>query len=392
MKKTIKKFAQPVLITKPLAPNKKKVLGVFSDVIDSGWFTNMGKQHESFEKKLCEYLNVDNISVFNNGTLALITALKALGLPKGSEVITTPFTFAATPHSIAWNGLEPVFADIDPHTMTLSLDAIENAITENTSAILAVHVYGFPCDVHGIERIAKKYNLKVVYDAAHAFTTEINGKSICKWGDITMLSFHATKLFNSIEGGALVYNDESLSEKIYELRNFGIKKFTIKKDVKEGIKTKDIISEIGINGKLNEFQAAWGIETLELVKAEQEKRDLVSKQYKEELKNEAWITIPEMPEGVSNSMQYFPIICKNNKRDDLYEELLKYNIYSRKYFYPLCSDFECYNKLISSAKENLMNAHSIANSVLCLPFYGEISENDCEKVKQICEIIKVAFQ
>ncbi len=389
--KRMDKFEKPIFVTKPIAPNKERVLQSFSEVIDSGWFTNMGKMHEKFEQAIANYLNVENVSVFNNGTIALITALKALDLPIGSEVITTPFTFAATPHSIAWNGLKPIFADIDPDTMTLSIEAIEKAITPNTSAILPVHVYGFPCDVEAIEKIAKKHNLKVIYDGAHAFTTEINKKSICEWGDITMLSFHSTKLFNSIEGGALIYKDKNLGRKIYELRNFGIKKFDNLEEVKEGIKAKDLIHDVGINGKMNEFQAAWGIETLPLVKPEQEKRKLISEEYKKEVKDIDWITIPKFPEkqggGVSNSMQYFPILC-GDKRDELYDKLLEYNVYSRKYFYPLCSDFVCYRNLPSSHVDNLIVAHTVANSVLCLPFYGELSENNCEKIKQICDIIR----
>jgi dTDP-4-amino-4,6-dideoxygalactose transaminase len=380
----IKSFENPIMVTKPISPNKEKVLKAFSDIIDSGCFTNMGSVHQKFEKKLCDYLDIKNIYIFNNGTIALITALKALDLPKGSEVITTSFTFAATPHAIAWNGLTPVFADINKDTMTLSPEAIEKAITPNTSAILPVHVYGFPCEVEAIDKIAKKYNLKVIYDAAHAFTTQINGKSICAWGDITMLSFHSTKLFNSIEGGALVYNDDNLSQKIYELRNFGIKKLDTFEEVKEGIKTKDLINDIGINGKLNEFQASWGIETLPLVKPEQEKRKLISNEYKKQLKDIDFIKIPEFPNAVSNSMQYFPILC-GEKRNELYDRLLKHNVYSRKYFYPLCSDFGCYKNLPSSNKDNLMIAHNIANQVLCLPFYGDLDIND---VKIICEIIK----
>lgn len=382
------KLEKTIFVTKPIAPNKEKVLKAFSDVIDSGWFTNMGKQHEIFEKEVAKYLKVEHVSVFNNGTLALITALKALNLPAGSEVITTPFTFAATPHSIAWNGLTPVFADINPDTMTLSPEAIEKAITSNTSAILAVHVYGFPCDVEAIEKIAKKHNLKVIYDAAHAFTTEINGKSICEWGDITMLSFHSTKLFNSIEGGALVYKDKLLDKKIWELRNFGIKKFENTEEIKEGIKSKDIIDDIGINGKMNEFQAAWGIETLKIVKDEQEKRRKVAEIYKKNLSDVQWIKIPEMPNNTSNSMQYFPIIVEDNKRDEIYEKLKEFNIYSRKYFYPLCSDFGCYKNYMSANPENLPVSHNIANAVMCLPFYGELAENDCEAIKQICKIIK----
>ncbi|OED34213.1 hypothetical protein AB834_07565 [PVC group bacterium (ex Bugula neritina AB1)] len=381
------KFTSPIFITKPLSPKKKNILKSFENIIDSGWFTNMGPQHSLFEKKLSEYLGTPNISVFNNGTLALITALKALDLPKSSEVITTPFTFAATPHAIVWNGLNPVFADIDPKTMTLSPQAIEKAITPHTSAILPVHVYGFPCNVEEINKIAKKHKLKVIYDGAHAFTTKLKRKSICTWGDITMLSFHSTKLFNSIEGGALVYNNDFLSDKIHELRNFGIKKFDNIEKIKEGIKTKDLINSIGINGKLNEFQAAWGIETLPLVEPEQKKRKLISEKYKNELKNLDFIKVPDFPKDVSNSMQYFPILCEG-KRDALYEKLLEYNVYSRKYFYPLCSNFSYYKNLPSANRDNLTIANTLANQVLCLPFYGDLAKRDCEKIKQICEIIK----
>tara|TARA_B100002019_G_scaffold288459_1_gene302117 strand:+ start:1430 stop:2596 length:1167 start_codon:yes stop_codon:yes gene_type:complete len=386
----VKKFAEPILVTKPLVASRDEIFSLFNDVIDSGWLTNMGKQHNLLEKEVADYLNIDNLSVFNNGTLALIVALKALNLPEGSEVITTPFTFAATTHAISWNGLKPIFADINKDTMTLSTDAIEKAITPNTSAILPVHVYGFPCEVEIIEKIAKKNNLKVIYDGAHSFSTKINNKSICEWGDITMLSFHSTKLFNSIEGGGLVYKDENIGRKIYELRNFGIKKFISEEDIKEGVKNKDIIKDIGINGKLNEFQSAWGRVVLKQVKKEQEKRQKVSDTYKKLLNNIKEITIPEMPKNTSNSMQYFPILVENN-RDDLYDKLMKHNIYSRKYFYPLCSDFECYKNLPSAQAKNLLVSNEIANKVLCLPFYGELSKNECEAVKKISEIIKVSI-
>ena len=387
-------FNNPILVTKPLSPDKADILKYFSDVIDSGWFTNIGVQHELFEKEIARYLHVENVSLFNNGTIALITALKALELPVGSEVITPAFTFAATPHSIAWNGLRPVFADIDPITLTLSVDAIERAITSKTSAILAVHVYGFPCDVKRIQKIAEKYNLKVIYDGAHAFTTKINGKSICEWGDITMLSFHATKLFNSIEGGALVYTDKQLGERLFELRNFGIKRLTNSDDAKEGIKTKDLIDQVGINGKMNEFQAVWGRETLKKVKQEQNKRIIISNIYKNRLSKFDAIEIPEMPSNASNSLQYFPILIENNgssSRDDLYEYLLNHNIYSRKYFYPLCSEFGCYNELKSSSPKNLKVSHSIANKVLCLPFYGDLVDNDCKDIVALCDIIAHYF-
>lgn len=376
------------MVTKPLCPNKKAVFAAFSKVIDSGWLTNMGTQHNLLEKRIVEYLNCPQVSLFNNGTIALITALKALGLPHGSEVITTPFTFAATPHSIAWNGLKPVFADIDPKTMTLSVEAVEKAITHRTSAILGVHVYGFPCDVAGIEKIARHRNLKVLYDCAHAFSSEIDGTSICNWGDISMLSFHATKLFNSIEGGALVYKNEELARRIYELRNFGIKRIENEEDIKEGINSKNLIGEVGINGKMNEFQAAWGLEVLKKVGVEQERRARVAAAYRENLASLDWLTIPEMPTNTSNSMQYFPVLVENGEREKLYTKLLAHNVYSRRYFYPLCSDFHCYKNAPSSHPDNLPVAHAIAEKVLCLPFYGELAEHDCAVIQQLSEIIR----
>jgi len=383
----MKPFDPPILVTKPIHPNKDRILSTISTIIDSTWLTNMGPYHEKFEKKLRQFLNVRHISVFNNGTIALITALKALDLPKNSEVITTPFTFAATPHAIAWNNLTPVFADIDTSTMTLCPKSIERAITPNTSAIIPVHVYGFPSNVVEIDQIAKKHNLRVIYDAAHAFGTTINDQPITNFGDITMLSFHATKLFNCIEGGALVYNNSALHEKIYALRNFGIKKTSLKRGIIDGIKNKDYIDAVGINGKLNEFQCAWGIETLKIVNEEQTKRHQVAEEYNKQLSCLNWITIPKIPENTTHSFQYFPILCGDNKRDSLYNLLLKHNVYSRKYFYPLCSDFQCYQSLESSNKHNLINAHRIADSVLCLPFYGELSKNNCKKIRSICDII-----
>ena len=382
------KFETPILITKPLMPAKQNVFKLIETVMDSGWLTNMGHQHTLLEKEISDFLNVKNVSIFNNGTLALMVALKALNLPPNSEVITTPFTFAATTHAIAWNGLKPVFADISEDTMTLSPEAIKKAITPNTSAILPVHVYGFPCDVQAIDNIAKEHNLKVVYDAAHAFKTTIDNHSICDWGDITMLSFHATKLFNSIEGGALVYNDPELEKEIYELRNFGIKKFNIPDDIKEGIKTKDIISNIGINGKMNEFQAAWGREVLKLVDSEISARSKVADTYHELLSGVKGIKTLRMPTNTTNSMQYFPIIIDPEygvSRDQLYSYLLQHNIYSRKYFYPLCSDFECYHNFTSSNPDNLNIANRVANNVLCLPFYGELNHDS--SAHKICAVI-----
>jgi dTDP-4-amino-4,6-dideoxygalactose transaminase len=320
-------------------------------------------------------LKVNNISVFNNGTIALLTALKAMNLPAGSEVITTPFTFPATPHCISWNGLKPVFCDINPGNMTINADKIEDLITPETSAILPVHVYGFPCDVKAIHEIAENHNLKVIYDCAHTFSTEIAGRGIGTFGDISVFSFHATKLFNTIEGGCLAYNDDGLNEKIYNLRNFGIK-------------NEEEVADIGINGKMNEIQASIGLLNLELFKEEQSKRMEVKKIYKNELSPIKDIRIPEMPGNTTDSLQYFPIVIEEDfplTRNQIYDEFKKYNIFTRKYFYPLCSDYEVYKNLRSSSIDNLPVANNLKNKILCLPLYGNL---DKESVMNICDLFK----
>ena len=284
-------------------------------------------------------MKVSNVSVFNNGTIALLTALKALDLPADSEVIT-PFTFPATPHCISWNGLKPVFCDIEPNTMTIDADKIEEQITPETSAILPVHVYGFPCDVKKIDNIAKKHDLKVIYDGAHAFSPEIDGRGIGTFGDITVFSFHATKLFNTLEGGCLTYKNNGLKEKIYNLRNFGIK-------------NEEEVVDVGINGKMNEIQASIGLLNLKLFKKEQDKRLKIKELYIEQLKDIENIKIPEMPENTTDSFQYFPIIIEEDfpiTGDTVYQNYKKYNIFTRKYFYPICSDYEPYKNLESSSK------------------------------------------
>ena len=361
-----------IFVTQPLLPSLQDVYTQIEEIWESKWLTNMGKKHNLLEEKLKNILKVNNVSLFNNGTIALLVALKALDLPAGSEVITTPFTFAATPHCIAWNGLKPVFCDIEADTMTIDADKIEQLITKNTSAILGVHVYGFPCNVNKIETIAKKHNLKVIYDAAHAFSTEINGTGIGSFGDITMFSFHATKLFNTIEGGCLTYNNDCLKQKIYNLRNFGIR-------------NEELVEEIGINGKMNELQAAVGLLNLELFKDEQKKRKKLKTMYDDFFSNIDGIKIPQMPANVSNSYQYYPIIIEDSfavTRNRLYDELKKFNIYTRKYFYPLCSDYECYKDLESAKPKNLPVANDIKNKVLCLPFYGNLYENATSEIME----------
>lgn len=382
------RMGNPIQVTKPLIPKKDDIFNYLHEIMDSGWVTNMGPQHNIFEREISKFLEVPDLKIFSNGTLALITALKALDLPEGSEVITTPFTFAATPHAISWNKLKPVFVDIEEESMTISPSSIERAITGKTSAILPVHVYGFPCDVTSIERIANTYGLKVIYDAAHAFSTKLDDRPIIEWGDMSILSFHATKLFNTIEGGAICCKNDNLMKKLYELRNFGIKELDNLEDIKEGIKTKDYIDDIGINGKMNEIQAAWGRATLKVFHTEIEARKRLYAFYFSQLKGIEGISIPKMPVNTSNSFQYFPILIKSSRftRDEIYEELKRNNIFSRKYFYPLCSDFGCYRDLESSARENLPVAHKISQQILCLPFYGELIDSDI--VKEIVNIMK----
>ena len=372
----MEKGINKIFVTQPLLPDIKDFENQVEDIWESKWLTNMGKKHQELETSLKDILKVPNVSLFNNGTIALLTALKAMDLPYGSEVITTPFTFAATPHCIVWNGCKPIFCDIEPDTMTIDADKIEDLITPNTSAILGVHVYGFPCDVEKIEKIAKKHNLKVIYDAAHAFSTEINGRGIGTFGDITMFSFHATKLFNTIEGGCLTYNDSSLVKKIYNLRNFGIQ-------------NEEIVEDVGINGKMNEFQAAMGIENLKIYKKEQEKRAKIKKFYDENISKIKGIRLPKMPDGVTNSYQYYPIVIEDNyplSRDELYEKFKAQNILTRKYFYPACIDYDCYKNNIEVKIGNFDTTNDIKHRVLCLPFYGNLSD---EVLNKIVEVLKI---
>ncbi len=371
----MKMFKDPIYVTRPILPDLNELHLELDDILKSKWITNHGPKHNLLEEKLENVLKVPNVSIFNNGSIALLTALKALNLPAGSEVITTPFTFAATPHCISWNGLKPVFCDIEPDTMTINAEKIEELITPNTSAILPVHVYGFPCDVGKIEEIAQKYDLKVIYDAAHAFSTEIKGKSIGNFGDITMFSFHATKLYNTLEGGCLTYKNNELKEKIYNLRNFGIK-------------NEEEVVDIGINGKMNEFQASVGLLNLKLFKKEQKERLEIKKIYIEQLNDIENIRIPEIPQNTTDSCQYFPILIEDSfpiTRDQAYDKLKKYNVLTRKYFYPICSDYKPYIHLKSSAINNLPLANDIKHKVLCLPYYGSLNS---ETVVQICSIIE----
>jgi dTDP-4-amino-4,6-dideoxygalactose transaminase len=372
------RFDAPIYITSPLLPSLEKFNGTLERLWRSKWLTNHGDMHNQLEKALCGVLKVGHVSVFNNGTIALLTALTSLDLPYGSEVITTPFTFPATVHCIAWNGLKPVFCDIRPDTMTIDPDRIEDLVNEKTSAILGVHVYGYPCDIAKIQSIADRHGLKVVYDAAHAFTTEIDGRGIGGFGDISMFSFHATKLFNTLEGGCLTYNVPDYREKIYYLRNFGIK-------------NEEEVVDLGINGKMNEMQAAIGLLNLEIFEEEKRKRRGIRSVYEDNLKDMDGVELPHKPDNVTDSLEYFVIRIKQGafglSRNDLYGKLRQYNVFPRKYFYPLCSDYAIYRHLPSAAEDRLPVANRIKNEVLCLPFYGDMGN---QTAQTICDIIKSA--
>lgn len=372
-----KKFKEPIYVTRPLLPSLDQVYSQLQEVWNSKWITNNGPKHKELESKLKEYLKVDNVVMFSNGTLALELGLKSLDI--SGEVITTPFTFPATVQALDRNGLTPVFCDIEDKTLNIDASKIEKLITDKTSAILAVHVFGNPCNVEKIKEIADKYNLKVIYDGAHAFGSHINGKSIGSYGDMTMFSFHATKLFNTIEGGCLVFKDNKLYEKLNLLKNFGIVS-----------PEKVVIS--GTNAKLNEVQAAVGIEVLKIVKEERKRRKYIKKIYENGLCNIPGIKIVNKLDDENASYQYFVIEIDEDKygisRDELHIELKKYNIITRKYFYPLCSEFEWYKHLPSAKKENLPVSHEVVKKVLSMPYYGELNIED---VNQICEIIRYIY-
>lgn len=372
-----KKFKEPIYVTRPLLPSLDQVYSQLQEVWNSKWITNNGPKHKELESKLKEYLKVDNAVMFSNGTLALELGLKSLDI--SGEVITTPFTFPATVQALDRNGLTPVFCDIEDKTLNIDASKIEKLITDKTSAILAVHVFGNPCNVEKIKEIADKYNLKVIYDGAHAFGSHINGKSIGSYGDMTMFSFHATKLFNTIEGGCLVFKDNKLYEKLNLLKNFGIVS-----------PEKVVIS--GTNAKLNEVQAAVGIEVLKIVKEERKRRKYIKKIYENGLCNIPGIKIVNKLDDENASYQYFTIEIDEDKygisRDELHVELKKYNIITRKYFYPLCSEFEWYKHLPSAKKENLPVSHEVVKKVLSMPYYGELNIED---VNQICEIIRYIY-
>ncbi len=366
-------FKKPIYITRPVLPDLKEITKKLEEIWESKWLTNNGPQHQIFEEKIQKVLKVPYVSIFNNGTIALITACQSLRL--SGEVITTPFTFPATPHVLTWNSIKPIFCDIDLVTMNIDADKLESMITPLTTGILAVHIFGIPCDVVKIKDIADRYGLEVIYDAAPAFGVEIDGVGIGNNGDISMFSFHATKLFHTAEGGALTFKDQNLKTRIDFLKNFGIK-------------NEEEVVMPGINGKMNEIQAALGVVVLEYEDEEIRKRKALTKGYRTRLKGVEGITFQEDRPGVKGNYQYFVIRIDEKlfgkSRDDVYDQFKKCNVFTRKYYSPLCSDYTCYRQLPSSSSANLPVANKVVKQVLCLPLYGGLSQDDVEK---ICDIL-----
>lgn len=371
-----------ITVTSPLLPSLDDFTEELKKIWDSKWITNNGNYHQRFEAALAEYLGVPYVSLFTNGTLPLITALQALRIT--GEVITTPYSFVATTHALWWNGIKPVFVDIDPATGNLDPNKIEAAITPRTTAILPVHVYGKPCDVDAIQTIADTYGLKIIYDAAHAFGVKVDARqantlsngegdyaSILNAGDLSTLSFHATKVFNTVEGGAMIMHDEKTKKRIDYLKNFGFAGETT-------------VVGPGINSKMDEMRSAYGLLNLKQVDTAIEARHQVAIKYREALRNVEGITFFDDMPGVKHNYSYFPIFIDATRygmtRDELYFKMKERNVWGRRYFYPLISEFSTYRGLESAAPENLPNAHKMADSVICLPMHHQLSDEDIQRV------------
>jgi dTDP-4-amino-4,6-dideoxygalactose transaminase len=372
-----KPFDKPIYVTRPILPDLSEFTKKLAEIWETRWLTNAGRQHRLLEERLTELLEVPSLSLFNNGTIALIVAVQSLRL--SGDVITTPFTFPATPHVLTWNNIRPVFCDINPATMCIDADRIESMITPHTTGILAVHVFGVPCDVEKIQETADRYGLRVIYDAAHAFGAEIDGMGIGNFGDISMFSFHATKLFHTAEGGALTFRNVDLKKRIDFLKNFGIK-------------NEEEVVMPGINGKMNEIQAALGLLVLQYIDEEKKKRRLVRESYRKLLGGCEGITLPpDLPDAM-DSCQYFVIRIDEKRfgipRDTVYERLKEFNVFTRKYFYPLCSDYTCYRHLPSSAEENLPVARRVVRETLVLPFYGGLEIDDIERISNMLKSVR----
>ena len=357
-------------VTKSSMPSYDEYCKMIKPIFESGHLTNMGPLHNEFASKVGGYLGVDNVSLFTNGHLALSVAIKSLGLT--GEVITTPFTFASTTHAIVENGLTPVFCDVEPETYTIDTNKIEQLITDKTSAIIPVHVYGNVCDVEKIEKIAKKHNLKVIYDAAHVFGVKIGDRGIGSFGDTSMFSFHATKVFNTIEGGCLTYSDEHLNDLIMSYRNFGIT-------------SPESVDLIGTNAKMNEFQAAMGLCNLNHIDNELKKREKVEEEYRKRLSGIPGIKLCPVQENVKRNHAYFPVVFDKTifgkSRDEVAQVLSENSIFARKYFYPVTNEFSCYK---DKYKGETPVAKMISENVLCLPMYADLTSDE---VNLICDII-----
>ena len=354
-----------ITVTQPCLPPLEEFIPYLQQIWENKWLTNNGPLHQQLEQQLANYLGVEYMSVFSNGTLALISALQALNIT--GEVITTPFSFVATTHSLWWNKITPVFVDIEPEYLNLDPEKIEAAITPQTTAIMPVHVYGNPCQVDEIQRIADKHGLKVIYDAAHAFGVKIEGDSILNYGDLSVLSFHATKVYSTIEGGAIICHTQEMKHHIDNLKNFGFR-------------GELVVEEPGINAKLNEVQAAYGLLQLKYIDGFIAKRKEITNLYRELLKDVPGVRFLNDMKGVTHGYSYFPILINEQvygmSRDALYDKLKENNIFARRYFYPLISSFEPYRELPSADPENLAVATKAAEQVLCLPIYVELTDED----------------
>lgn len=361
-----------IYVTQPSLPDLEQFIPYLQEIWESRWLTNNGRFHQQFQKELADFLGVEHINLFANGTLALTVALQALRIT--GEVITTPFSFVATTHALWWNNITPVFCDIEESTFNLDPKKIEILITPETTAILPVHVYGTPCKVKQIQKIADIYGLKVIYDAAHAFNVKIGNTSVVNFGDLSILSFHATKIFNTFEGGAIVCHTEKMKERIDFLKNFGFA-------------DEETVVAPGINGKMNEFQSALGLLQLENVGQYIKKSRDITTIYRKKLKEVPGIEYLEDSKGVIHNYSYFPVVIDKEQyglsRDQLYDKLKKNNIYARKYFHPLISNFSTYRGLKSAHPDNLPVANKIAEKILCLPIYPELEDAEVNKILEL---------
>lgn len=362
-----------ILVTRSSMPKMEEYIAEISALWDSHWLTNMGEKHKELQRTLEGYLGVPHVTLYTNGHLALENAIASLNLPKGREVITTPFTFASTTHAIVRNGLVPVFCDINEEDYTIDIKKIEALITDQTVAIVPVHVYGNLCNIEEIDRISKRYGLKVIYDAAHAFAVKYKGISSACFGDISMFSFHATKVFNTIEGGALCYHDDSLIQVLNDQKNFGIH-------------GPESVEYIGGNAKMNEFQAAMGICNMRHLESEIAKRKTIVEHYRERLSDVEGIKLTKAQAGVESNYAYFPVVFDGYKytRNEIFEKLAEVGVGARKYFFPLTNSFECYRDYPTAGTEKTPVAQHVALRVLALPLYADISFNDVDK---ICDVI-----